>query len=601
MHFSFRQRYWVWLGLFLLQCLVVGCQRRTRDETEQITKRLNQKSLQTDSLRQGMRYLAQTTPLNRANLSSEVRILLNAWLKTSDATKTTYAASSLLSALDPKALKLVGCDSAVATQFSPTDVDYLFECMLMKRLSDWIVRGPIHDRVFQSSLSAKMSSLEAAEASKLEQTYKLFDWTIRNIALSGHESSQVQIKSSDPRLPLVENGVGYAYLPWESTFFCGGDFVVRGRVFSALARQQGIDTCWLSVGAQAGQPGELWAMGVLVGKRILLLDPKLGLPILDPDNDAWTTVQDATTNARILRRLSLPQYAYPFDSSSILNVQILIDAVPFAASQRAALLQASLLGEERMTVAVDLQSLADRLGKEAPNAVVSLWHVPLLAQLYAEDKREKLSQITEYTMRYMAEHAIWLLDNPVSTGRILHLGGQFENSLEQTGALKTYINARVDDESLRRLAYNPDVQKAMGLFRSDQETKEQFDARVRQVQFLFGRSKFDVAFLLAQLHYDRGDYESTVYWLKERVLSDPRAAQWHAAGWYLLGRALTQLEKYDEAQEALTLPAAEQAGSQPGYAVNPQDAGNRLRLRYLRKLIAPEQADLAQVANVTIP
>jgi tetratricopeptide (TPR) repeat protein len=342
-------------------------------------------------------------------------------------------------------------------------------------------------------------------------------------------------------------------------------------------------------------------MGVLVGKRILLLDPKLGLPILDPDNDAWTTVQDATTNARILRRLSLPQYAYPFDSSSILNVQILIDAVPFAASQRAALLQASLLGEERMTVAVDLQSLADRLGKEAPNAVVSLWHVPLLAQLYAEDKREKLSQITEYTMRYMAEHAIWLLDNPVSTGRILHLGGQFENSLEQTGALKTYINARVDDESLRRLAYNPDVQKAMGLFRSDQETKEQFDARVRQVQFLFGRSKFDVAFLLAQLHYDRGDYESTVYWLKERVLSDPRAAQWHAAGWYLLGRALTQLEKYDEAQEALTLPAAEQAGSQPGYAVNPQDAGNRLRLRYLRKLIAPEQADLAQVANVTIP
>lgn len=588
MYFSSRQPCWVWLGLILWQCLTVGCQKRTRDETEQIAKRLNQKSLQTDSLRQGLRYLAQTTPLNRANLSSEVRILLNAWLKSVDAAKAPYVASNLLSGLDAKALKIVGCQSAVATQFSPSDIDYLFECMLMKRLSDWIVSGPVSDRVFQNSLATKMASLDAQEASKLEQTYKLFDWSIRNIALSGHESSQMQVKSSDPRLPLVENGVGYAYLPWESTFFCGGDFIVRGRVFSALARQQGIDTCWLSVGGQPGQPGDLWAIGALIGDQILLLDSKLGLPILDPDTDAWATLQDAANNARILRRLSLPQYTYPFDNTSIRNVQILIDAVPFAASQRAALLQVSLLGDERMTVAVDLPSLSDRLGKQAPNAIVSLWHVPLLAQLYAEDKREKLSQVTEYSMRYMAEHAIWLTDNPVSTGRVLHLNGQFENTLEQTGALKTYMTARVDDESLRRLAYNPDVQKAMGLFRSDQETKEQFDAKVRQVQFLFGRSKFDVAFLLAQLHYDRGDFESTVYWIKERVLNDARAAGWHAASWYLLGRALTQLERYEEAQDALTQPSVDQAGSQPGYAINPQDAGNRLRLRQLRKIVAAE-------------
>jgi hypothetical protein len=40
-----------------------------------------------------------------------------------------------------------------------------------------------------------------------------------------------------------------------------------------------------------------------------------------------------------------------------------------------------------------------------------------------------------------------------------------------------------------------------------------------------------------------------------------------------------------EAEDALTKPAVEQDGGKPAYVVNPQDAGNRIRLRYLRRLI----------------
>ena len=584
-----------WLVLSLMGlCSLAGCQRDQRDESERIIQRLNQQAAKSDALRQGMQYLAQTTPTNRANLLAEIRVLLNTWLKSVDVDSAAFTPSKLLEPLDPRALQRLGSDHPDRSSFSLSDISHLYQCRLMRQLSQWIVDGPVHDRLLQPLLADKMATLEPAEALKLENALKLFDWTIRNVKLAAVDSSQVQIKTPDPRAPIQDGGVGYAYLPWEAALFCSADFVVRGRVFAALAAQQGIETCWISVGAPPGQPGQLFAMGVLVGNELLLFEPKLGLPIFDPTLLRGPTCRDATTNPRVLRRLSLPQYEYAFDQAAMQSIQLLMDAVPFAASRRAKLLEAALLGDERMNVHVDLDQTADRLGRAFPKATVALWHAPLLAQLYAEDLGERLNQLNEFTMRYMAEHAIWLLENAVATGRQLHLAGRFENTLAEQGALKTYIDARIDDESLSRLTYHPDIQKALGLFRGDQESKEQFEARIRQAQLLFSRSKFDVAFMLAQLHFDRGDYAASVYWLRERVLNDARAQRWHAPGWYTLARALIELERYQEAEEALTRPEIAEGAAQPPYVINPQDAGNRLRLRFLRR-------HLAQMADAPSP
>ena len=215
------------------------------------------------------------------------------------------------------------------------------------------------------------------------------------------------------------------------------------------------------------------------------------------------------------------------------------------------MLEAALTGDERMVVSVDLDARAERFSRTAPNASVTLWHTPVLAQMYSESLRERLGQYTEFTMRYMSENAIWLLENSVRDGRLLHLSGKFEKTMDTSGALKTYMETRVDDESLKRLTYNPDVQKALGLVRDNNETKEQFDLRIAQAQGLFSRAKLDASFLLAQLHFDRGDYSSSVYWLNERVLGDPRSQRWRAAGWYTLARGYVELEQYDEAEKAL--------------------------------------------------
>ncbi len=576
--------------LWIVFGLHVGCHRTTRDDSERIQQEITSKTFKTDSLRQAMRYLAQTTPINQLNLNQETRVLLNTWLKTAGPGAADYSLSKLLAGLDPSLLAEVGCQDPDNGQFNLQDVDYLYQCHLMQQLSAWIVQVPVRDRLLEPILNTKLAALDADEAATLLRAYKLFDWTIRNIKLTGVESSQASVKTRDPRAPVTAGGYGYSNTPWKTVLFSSGDFIERGRVFTAMAAQQGIDTCWVSVGATPGAPGDLFAVGVLIGGEMLLLEPKLGFPILDPDSNSFATLKSVSTNDRILRRLNLPQYPYAFEKSDIQSIQLLVDAVPFAATRRANQLEKSLTGEERMVASVDLDGLAERLNKTVPNATVALWHTPLLAQVYSESLREQLGQLSEFTIRYYAEHAIWLMETSVSKGRLLHLAGKFENSIDAQGALKTYMDTRVDDESLQRIAYNPDVRRAFGLVQQPAESNEMFEARVRQAQSLFSRAKFDVAFLLAQLHFDRGDYSSAAYWLEDRVLKDSRAAAWHAPAWYLLARAYTELEKFDEAEEAFTKPTIEVSAQTQAYAINPQDAGNRLRLRYLRRLRAPDES-----------
>jgi tetratricopeptide (TPR) repeat protein len=212
--------------------------------------------------------------------------------------------------------------------------------------------------------------------------------------------------------------------------------------------------------------------------------------------------------------------------------------------------------------------------------------MPLIAQLYANRIQERLGEVTQFTMRYMAEHMVWLWDCSISNGRQLHLAGKFDVG-DEDGALKTYTLTRVDDVSLRKMAYNPDVQQALGLTRETNESEQQFEARLLQAIVVFSRAKFDASFLLGQLHFDRGDYKSSSYMLRERLVGDARAIRWHAPGWYTLARAYTEMELYAEAEEALLKPSIETG--QQSYAVNPQDAGNRIRLRYLKRLTTKQE------------
>lgn len=551
----------------------VGCSKKSRDLTDTISQKLADAKTKSDDLRKSMQYLQQMSPVNAKNSTSEVRLGLNAWMLTANVRDLAYTPSEMLNQLPQDALKSVGCANPVELSFSTWDVDYLYECRIARALSGWIVAFPVRDTLFAPIVEAKRKQLSTEEGIQLEEAYKLFDWTIRNIALENEGSSQVTELIDDPRLPLNDTSVGYGYLPWETLLFAHGDFIERGRVFTALARQRGIDTFWISVGGNAPEsPGKLFGIGMLLGDEILVFEPKLGLPLVDPDSLEFASLRETRENDRILRRLDLAgQFDYALDSSAIQSVQLLIDAPPVAASARMKLLEKSLLGDERMQLFVDLDSLRDRMKSVAPDATVSVWQTPLLAQMQAASIRERLADMTPFTIQYMTRHGVWLLPTPAAQGRLKHLLGRFENTMDERGALATYMDSRVDDESIAKLAYDPDVQRELQVAKNPMETREQFAMRVQQAQFIFGRAKLDVSFALGQLHFDRGNYEAAENWFRDRVVQDPRAADLHAAAWYTLGRTYQEQGNLEKAEEAFT-----QVGS-------PQEPGNRLRLRYLKK------------------
>jgi hypothetical protein len=185
-------------------------------------------------------------------------------------------------------------------------------------------------------------------------------------------------------------------------------------------------------------------------------------------------------------------------------LQFLLDATPVGASARMKLLDQALLGEERMTVFVNLDASRQRLMAIAPvDTTIHLWHTPLLAQLQAASIRARLRETTPFTQQYMTQHGVWMMPTPASQGRLKHLAGKFENTLDERGALATYMESRIDDESIRKLAYDPEVQKELQVFRDPNEPLEQFQMRVAQAQFIFGRAKLDASFVMAQLHFDR--------------------------------------------------------------------------------------------------
>ncbi|MFO1065339.1 MAG: hypothetical protein U0892_15850 [Pirellulales bacterium] len=85
-----------------------------------------------------------------------------------------------------------------------------------------------------------------------------------------------------------------------------GDFIERGRVFTTLAKQRGIRVCWIGLRPADSPTTKIWAVGVLVGDECYVFDPKLSLPILNPDTLILASLKEIQKDPRILRRCDIP-------------------------------------------------------------------------------------------------------------------------------------------------------------------------------------------------------------------------------------------------------------------------------------------------------
>ncbi len=121
-------------------------------------------------------------------------------------------------------------------------------------------------------------------------------------------------------------------LVWVSLFamanhlYGRGDFIERGRVFTALAQQREIEACWIALKLPSSPATKIWSIGVWIGDNCYLFEPKLGLPIMDSDTASPVTLAQVQSDERILRRLDIPgRFDYAVNPGDTKQLSFLLD------------------------------------------------------------------------------------------------------------------------------------------------------------------------------------------------------------------------------------------------------------------------------------
>jgi hypothetical protein len=158
---------------------------------------------------------------------------------------------------------------------------------------------------------------------------------------------------------------------------------------------------------------------------------------------------------------------------------------------------------------------------------------------------------------------------------MLHFKGQFDSTIDAMGALRIYMDFRVDEQTLKELLYDRELQKSFGVIKRPNEPMEAFEARVTMAQNFFRKSKFDIGIFLAMAKTELGEPEVAIDWLSKRLLDFKGTDRWHAQAHYLLGRNYETLHDTNAAIE------------QYKFEATPQAAGNRIRIRRLEMASNP--------------
>jgi hypothetical protein len=553
-----------------------GCEDQNAKRLQNIQVKLGQSKERRDSIREAFKYLPQLIRLDRSAAMKSIRTDLNYWSNNvveSDSWKPTDLLESVSGMLrkndfSTRMNKLV---------FGEPECEYLLQCEMMKEVGKWVVDRSYRDSLFTPWLNRQKSVLATDDWNQLETALKLFDWSICNVGIEGQAKDAMRLVTNS-ELPANDQAPTYRQLPWQTMMFGRGDTWERARVFTQLAFIQGIDCVVLALPSQTGATENsslrLWCVGVPIGNELYLFEPQWGLPIPIQSKDGIATLREAKENPEVLRRAKLPGRfeEYPVTQTDLKNLVALIDAEPFSLGRTMHTLERSITGEQRVRLSMDADALEQRLTKIEPNLPVRLWNVPWIAHVYNESVRERLNDKSPFSMSYIEAFGSFIMDTPICRARSLHFKGQFENTVEASGALRSYMDVRVDEQTLKELEFDKEVQVSLGVVKQPGEPMENFQFRVEQARRYFRRSKFDVAIFLAMLNSDLGKLDTSNDWLLKRLLMTAGTERWHSQAHYLLGRNYEQQGKIPEAIKEYE------------FENSPQEAGNRIRIR-LRKAL----------------
>ncbi len=571
--FSLRLGAWKYLGFCAwLMVGLSGCVDPNQRAIESIQSESIEKKEKRDSLKDAFQYLPQLIRMDRTVAMQEINYQLNSW-SSSVVSPPEWKASSLLESIPASLRTIEFAQRMTKLEFGEPECEYMMQCQMLKQVSSWVVDKPYRDRLFSNWLASRKSDLTATEWSRLETTLKLFDWTVCNIALEG-DPKQVESLVVNPDMPPSDQAPIYRQLPWQTLMFARGDAWQRSRVFTQMCFAQGIDAVVLAVpsitGATENAAIRLWCIGIPIGNEIYLFEPHWGLPIPAAKGDGIATLAEAKADPTVLRRAKLPgRFDYPIEAKDLKELIALVDVEPFAAGRSMHVLELSLTGENRQRLSFDADEFEKRLLQIDPKLSIRLWNVPWLSHVYNLSVRTRLDDMSPFAMSYLERFGSYVTDTPISRARVLHFKGQLESTIEAPGALRMYMDCRIDEETIREMEYDSELQKSFGLMKRPTEPLENFQMRLKIMGNYLRQSKYDIVAFLAMANTDLGKPETAADWLSKRLLAVRGTERWHAQAHYLLGRSL------------------ETTGDTPGaiehykFDATPQAAGNRIRIRRL--------------------
>ncbi len=568
------------LGYILLSMLIglLGCEDPSHQRMQRIQARQVQGKELGDSIREAFRDLPQLIRMNRTAALREIRVQLNTWSK-SVVEPEKWRSAGLLESVSGQLRTIDFSKRLNKLEFGEPECEFLLQCQMMKDVGKWVAERPYRDPLFNPWLEKQKSVMPDADWNRLESTLKLFDWTICNVGIDGQAKDALRLVAN-AELPINDNASIYRQLPWQTMMFARGDTWERARVFTQLAFIQGIDCLVLALpslsGATENASLRLWCVAVPIGSELYLFEPQWGLPIPSQSSDGIATLREAKENPAVLRRARLPGRfdEYPVVQSDLKGLVGLIDAEPFALGRTMHTLERSITGDSRIRLSLEADLLEERITKIDPVLSLRLWNVPWLAHVYNQSMRERINEMSPFSMEYIQAFGSFIMDTPISRARNLHFKGQFEKTVDTPGALPAYMDVRVDEQTLKDLVYDRGIQASLGIVKGPNEKAENFQFRIAQAQQFYRRSKFDVAVFLAMLNADLGKPDTSNDWLQNRLLRIPGTEHWHAHAHFLMGR------NYEQQGNAVA------ATKEYEYEVSPQAAGNRIRIRKMQAVAA---------------
>jgi len=569
------------LLVFLMIAVIAGCYRNDAREIRLRQIESFEETEQTDSIGKAIKYLPLIMRFDRTTAAKEVLNQLNAW-STPRENVTSWQPPALMETVSP-AIRDSELFSKLSTlQFGEAECEYLLQCQMLRDLGFWVCERPYLDPLFQPWLEKQKANMPGDQAVALEKTLKLFDWTVRNVALEGN-SKDVEALPLNPSLPLTDLGMGYRSLPWQTLHFGRGDAYQRGRVFTQLLFQQGIPAFMLSLPLKPTSEGtnlipssdlHLWSIGVLIGEEIYLFEPRWGLPFPNADEPEVATLRQAKSDLNVMRRAKLPgRFDYPIDSENLKSLVAMLDVEPFSIGKGIEVLQKSLTGDNRMQIASNIGSVASQLSLCDPSLELRLWELPWLSQLYNNTIRERINDRSPFSINYQITYGAYMNESLVSDARSTHFKGKFDTNLESDGAAKKYMSLRVDEETLSKLAYDRDVQRELQMVRKINESQEEYQYRVVQAQGFYRTAKLDSNAFLGMLQFELQNLDASINWMDQRLLQIDGTERWRPHARYILGRSFEQKKDFEEAFAWYKIDGS------------PQESGNRIRMRLLEKML----------------